>query len=83
MKAHSRRECRINLLVALIVSASGLPAQDTITTIAGDGPNNVSATLADLAYPDRVLLDKSGNMYISASLAHRVYRVDPAGEQVS
>lgn len=56
----------------------------TITTIAGTGTlgfsgDGGSATLAQLAYPQGVAIDNSGNIYICDSNNDRVRKISPSG----
>ena len=56
----------------------------TITTIAGNGDEGYSgdgrlAVDAQLANPEGVALDGTGNLYITDRYNHRVRRVDPSG----
>ena len=55
-----------------------------ITTIAGNGQRGYSgdggpATNAQIAEPDGVALDASGNLYIADLYTHRIRKVDPSG----
>ncbi|MEJ2428208.1 MAG: RHS repeat-associated core domain-containing protein [Deltaproteobacteria bacterium] len=55
-----------------------------ITTIAGTGQRGYSgdggpATSAQIAEPDGVALDPSGNLYIADLYTHRIRKVDPSG----
>ena len=59
-------------------------AAGTITTIAGTGGwgfsgDGRSAVNAQLAHPEGIALDASGNLYIADTHNHRVRRVDVAG----
>ena len=51
----------------------------TITTVAGGGPNNIPGLSANLAYPDGVARDQSGNIYVATSDDSRVYKIDTTG----
>lgn len=55
-----------------------------ISTIAGSGIRGFSgdggpATRAQLAFPDGVVVDRDGNVYIGDYASHRVRKVDPNG----
>ena len=55
-----------------------------ISTVAGTGIRGYSgdggqATAAQLDFPDRVVVDSSGNLYISDSSANRIRKVDSSG----
>jgi hypothetical protein len=69
------------VLVLICVSASAAPAptQDIISTYAGGGPNNLPATNAGLDYPEGIVFDSGGNLYIASQNDHRVYKVDTGG----
>jgi len=67
---------------ALLMMISLLPAwaqQDVITTVIGGGPNNIPELQADICGPIGIAADSSGNMYIAAGCANRVYKVDTSG----
>ncbi|MFZ0285224.1 MAG: hypothetical protein WAL32_08325, partial [Terriglobales bacterium] len=53
--------------------------QNTITTLAGGGPNNLSAISSSLGTPWAVVQDSNGNTYISDNLSNRVFEVDGSG----
>jgi len=55
-----------------------------ITTIAGTGAQGASgdngpATAAELSYPERVVLDAAGNLYLSDSFNQRIRKIDTSG----
>jgi len=64
-------------------SASSQPAcdgsQPCIVTVAGGGPSNLPALSSPLYYPDDVVGDSKGNIYIGNQEANRVFKVDPSG----
>ena len=67
-----------------VAGASGMSRGGTITTIAGTGIRGFSgdggqATSAQLAGPDAVAVDGSGNVYIADRENHRVRRVSSGG----
>jgi len=47
-----------------------------ITTYAGGGPNNLPALQANLFYPNQIVLDGSGNLYVAGTLQNMIFRVD-------
>jgi sugar lactone lactonase YvrE len=53
--------------------------QDWITTYIGGGPNDIPAIQADIYQPVAVAVDSSGNYYIAACDANRVYKVNTSG----
>jgi len=65
--------CSISFLLA-----ESLPAQ-TISTLAGGGPNNLAATASTLGFPGAIARDSSGNTYISDTLSNRIFKVDTSG----
>lgn len=74
------RRCaqRVFLLISvfsLALLAVDAPAQ-VLTTLAGGGPNNVTALSAPLGYPWAVARDHAGNTYISDSFSSRILKVD-------
>ncbi|GAB4044632.1 NHL domain-containing protein [Spirosoma jeollabukense] len=74
-------------LVALLLVLSGwlLTAlahcgwAQTINTFAGKESENVPATTAHLAFPNRVTVDGSGNLYIADTDNNRIRKVSPLG----
>ncbi len=61
------------------MAAVPLSAQ-TISTLAGGGPNNLAATTATLASPWAAVRDANGNTYISDTASNRIFKVDGTGE---
>ncbi|MGZ4954252.1 MAG: NHL domain-containing protein, partial [Methylobacter sp.] len=53
-----------------------------ISTIAGGGPNNISALQANINQPWSVALDSAGNQFIVAQGQHRVFKVTPSGQLI-
>ncbi len=53
-------------------------AQFSITTVAGGGPNNLTAALSSIGYAVSVSQDALGNTYISDGYSSRVYEVSKA-----
>ncbi|MGB6688863.1 MAG: chitobiase/beta-hexosaminidase C-terminal domain-containing protein [Terracidiphilus sp.] len=53
---------------------------DTITTIAGGGPNEIPARNANTYLPFQVAIDKQGNYYYaSANGSSRIFKISPGG----
>jgi len=71
----------IALVLACLFSAvaATTQAQQIITTVAGGGPNNMPALLANIS-PLHVAVDSAGNTYIGAPLQNRVFKVDATGQ---
>jgi hypothetical protein len=67
------------LLAAMVLSISALAQQDIISTAIGGGPNDVPALDANLYSPVGVAVDSTGNYYIAAYGADRVFKVDTKG----
>lgn len=72
------------LATAALLLACGLPAihaQNTITTVAGGGTVNGSASgpYADIAGPSSVATDAAGNAYAAVPGAQEVFKVDTSG----
>ena len=53
--------------------------QYVISTIAGGGPNNLPALQSSIGHAESVVLDASGNLYISDSYSSQVFKVSAAG----
>ena len=54
-------------------------AQHIITTVAGGGPNNVPALQAGISGPGGFHTDSLGNLYIVATGANAIYKIDATG----
>ena len=68
------------LAIYLLLFSSTATAQTAvINTLAGGGPNNVSATSAAVGQVDGIVGDAAGNWYFSGSDRGRVFKVDTAG----
>jgi probable HAF family extracellular repeat protein len=72
---------RSTMILLLGITLFALPSADaqTITTVAGGGPNNVQATLANIASPYGVAVDSSGNRFVADNQSARVFKVDVQG----
>ena len=73
----NRTHVSIFALLSFLVPIAG--AQHTISTVAGGGPNNVAALQAGINAPDAVFMDAAGNLYIAATNANAIYKVDATG----
>ena len=70
------------IIIAFALIAMALPAgaqQDWITTFIGGGPNDIPAVEADINHPVAITFDSSGNYYIAACNANRVFKVNTSG----
>ncbi|MGA9898261.1 MAG: choice-of-anchor D domain-containing protein [Terriglobales bacterium] len=63
-------------LVAFLAVAQ---AQNTITTLAGGGPNNLPALFSSIGAPWALVQDGNGNTYISDNLSNRIFKVTANG----
>ncbi len=70
----------IKTMVVVLTLASVASAQGVINTFAGGGPNQVAAVSANVNHPVGVAFDSVGNMYVVASNAARVYKIDSSGQ---
>ena len=75
MTSRMSRSC---LVVLTLFSPLGMAAQ-TIVSVAGGGPNNMSASKANLSGPISVAYDHLNNLYIAAEGQFRVFRMDASG----
>lgn len=69
-------------LATIAVLASALAAQaqqDVITTVVGNGPNNIPALDADLYYPQQLAIDSQGNVYVADYYHSRVFKFSSGG----
>jgi hypothetical protein len=57
-----------------------LLAQYAISTVAGGGPNNLTALNASIGYPGSIAFDSVGNTYIADSYSSHVFKVDTTGD---
>jgi hypothetical protein len=56
-----------------------LLAQYAISTVAGGGPNNLTALSASIGYPGSIAFDTAGNVYIADSYSSHIFKVDTTG----
>ncbi len=71
----------VALALLLIVPKVSL-AQYAISTIAGGGPNNLTALKASIGYPGSIARDSAGNTYIADSYSNHIFKVDAAGNLI-
>ncbi len=63
-------------LALVLFTPHALLAQYAISTVAGGGPNNLTALNASIGYPGGVALDAAGNVYIADSQSSHIFKVD-------
>jgi hypothetical protein len=73
-----RRHILTGLLI-LGMAPLAAHAQNTISTVAGGGPNNVQALSASVGLPVGVAQDSNLNLYIADKNANNVYKVSSSG----
>ena len=70
----------ICIVIAAVLSAPQLSlGQDSISSIAGGGPNNLAALSASIGFPESVAFDSAGNAYIAESYASQILKVSAGG----
>src|SRR5262245_299905 len=67
------------IAAALTLVAASAPAQ-TITTLAGAGPDTGPATMRPIGWPYQVALDAAGNRYIATGPLRVVVKIDTTGQ---
>lgn len=68
------------VLISLVLFApQALFAQYAISTVAGGGPNNLTATSASIGYAVSIAFDSLGNAYVADGLSNHVFQVSPSG----
>jgi sugar lactone lactonase YvrE len=73
---------RRHILMALVIlgiAPIAARAQNTITTVAGGGPNNVPALSASVGLPVGVAQDSNLNLYIADKNGNNVYMINSSG----
>lgn len=73
------RFASVCFIVAVALCASLSFAQYSINTIAGGGPNGVTAVNASAGYPEGIAFDSGGNAYIADSYANQILKVSGSG----
>ena len=69
----------VSAALAFVLAPQVLLAQYAINTVAGGGPNNLTALNASIGYPDSIALDAAGNIYIADSYSNHIFKVDATG----
>jgi hypothetical protein len=67
------------LLVVMLCTAQPSLSQYSINSIAGGGPNNITALLSSIGYAGSVARDAGGNIYIADSYSSHIFKVDTSG----
>ncbi len=63
-------------LALVLFTSPVLRAQYAISTVAGGGPNNLTALKASIGYPGSIAFDAAGNTYIADSYSSHIFKVD-------
>ncbi len=63
-------------LAAFLLAPEFLLAQYAISTVAGGGPNNLTALSASIGYAGSVTRDSSGNTYVADAYAGHILKID-------
>ena len=72
----------VSVLVAFVLvlfTPQVLLAQYAISTVAGGGPNNLTALSASIGYPGSIAFDTAGNAYIADSYSSNILKVNTTG----
>ena len=67
------------VLVMVLCTAQPSLSQYSINSIAGGGPNNITALLSSIGYAASVARDAAGNIYIADSYSSHIFKVDTSG----
>jgi trimeric autotransporter adhesin len=78
MRKHTLQVAAIAVLLFELIAQPAWP-QNTVQTIAGEGPNNLPATKASIGSPTSITSDSSGNLYMTEVYSNRVFRVSSTG----
>ncbi len=66
-------------LALFLLAPEALLAQYAISTVAGGGPNNLTALNASIGYPASVAFDTAGDTYIADAYSSQIFKVDTTG----
>jgi len=66
------------VLALVLFTPKVLFAQYAISTVAGGGPNDLTALKASIGYPGSIAFDTAGNAYITDSYSSQILKVDTA-----
>jgi hypothetical protein len=73
----------LSCLLQFVAPNSQAQANNTINTVAGGAPTNLTATLAAIPNPTGIAEDASGNLYIASQYSYYVYKVNPSANTLS
>ena len=79
MRPHSLPKSLFVALALVLFTPQLLLAQYAVSTVAGGGPNNLTARKASIGYPGTIALDSTGNSYIADSYSSHILKIDTAG----
>lgn len=66
-------------LALLLLVPQVVLAQYAVSTIAGGGPNHLTALNASIGYPGSIAFDTAGNIYLADSYSNHIFKVDTTG----
>jgi len=74
----------VSLALAFVLFAPQiLLAQYAISTVAGGGPNNLTALNASIGFPGSIVLDGAGNAYIADSFSSHIFVVNTGTQAIT
>ncbi len=76
MRSHTLPLTIFVALALLLFTPQVLLAQYAISTVAGGGPNHLTALSASIGYPGSIVFDTNGNAYIADSYSSHIYKID-------
>ncbi|MGA8735444.1 MAG: hypothetical protein WB558_16120, partial [Terriglobales bacterium] len=79
MRRHTLLIVILIAVALLLFTPQVLLAQYAISTVAGGGPNNLTALKASIGYPGSIVLDAAGDIYIADSYSSHIFKVDTTG----
>ncbi len=75
MRPHNLRALVSVVLALVLFAPQVLLAQYAISTVAGGGPNNLTALSASIGYPGGIAFDATGNAYIADAYSSHIFKV--------
>ena len=79
MRHHSLPKSFLVAVALVLFTPQLLRAQYAVSTVAGGGPNNLTALKASIGSPGSIALDSAGNSYIADSYSSHIFKVDTTG----